>query len=192
MEGMWVANASAHMQPPQIPSVSRARGRSAGVEVFVKKRLSGGLYGQLAYSLSLTEQMALDGIFRHGAFDTPHILTLLGGSALGERWEVSGRFTYASGRLYTPALMPDSFDQNRLIYDLARFNAQRLPNLHRLDARVDRRFRWGRADLSLFVEVQNVYNHQAIIEYEWNEKTRKPHGVKQLGLLPILGLNVKF
>ena len=174
------------------PMTSQGRGRAEGLEVFVKKRLSGGRYGQMAYSLSRTEQAALDGILRRGAFDTPHVLTLLGGSTLGGRWDVSGRFTYASGRVYTPALMPESLGQNRLIYDLAQFNALRLPNLHRLDLRLDRKLRWRRADLSFFVEAQNVYNRRAIVEYEWNAKTHEPHGVKQLGLLPILGLNVKF
>ncbi len=174
-----------------LPMTSEGRGRAQGLEVFVKKRLAGGVYGQLAYSLSRTEQAALDVILRHGAFDTPHVLTLLGGARLGP-WEVSGRFTYATGRLYTPALMPESQQQNRLIYDLGQFNGLRLPNLHRLDVRVDRRFRWGRADLSLFAEAQNVFNRRAVVEYEWNEKTHTPHGVKQLGLLPVLGVNVKF
>lgn len=174
-----------------LPLTSQGRGRAEGLEVFVKKRLSGGLYGQVAYSLSRTEQAALDGILRRGAFDTPQVLTLLGGVRLG-RWDVSGRFTYATGRLYTPALMPESRQQNRLIYDLGQFNALRLPNLHRLDVRVDRRFRWGSADLSIFAEAQNVFNRRAIVEYEWNEKIHEPHGVKQLGMLPVLGVNVKF
>ena len=175
-----------------LPVVSEGYGRGRGLEVFLKKRLGGGMYGQVAYSLSRIEQAARDGILRRGAFDTPHVLTVLGGAMLGRRWEVSGRFTYASGRLYTPALMPASFEQNRYIYDLDQFNGLRLPALHRLDVRVDRRFRWGRADLSLFVEAQNIYDRRGIIEYEWNEKTREPHPVKQLGVLPILGVNVKF
>lgn len=174
-----------------LPLTSLGRGRAEGLEVFVKKRLSHRFYGQVAYSLSRTEQTAFDGVRRRGAFDTPHVLTLLGGLGLG-RWDVSARFAYATGRLYTPPLMPEAQQQNRLIYDLDRFNALRLPNLHRLDVRVDRKFRWGRAGLSLFAEVQNAFNRRAIVEYEWNEKTHEPHGVKQLGMLPVLGVNVKF
>jgi hypothetical protein len=50
----------------------------------------------------------------------------------------------------------------------------------------------GRTDISLFVEAQKIYDQRGILEYEWNEKTYQPYAVKQLGLLPVLGVNVKF
>jgi hypothetical protein len=45
---------------------------------------------------------------------------------------------------------------------------------------------------SLFVEVQNLYNHRAVINYEWNQKERELRGEKQFGLLPVVGINVEF
>jgi hypothetical protein len=175
-----------------LPMTSAGKGRVAGLEFFVKKRLVGGLYGQIAYSLSQTEQSALDGVLRRGSFDSPHVLTAVGGYRLGEGWELSGRFTYASGRPYTPPLMPESVVQNRLVYEVARFNAERLPAFHRLDLRVDRKFRWWGRSTSLFAEVQNLYNQQSVIAYEWNQKSRALHGEKQLGIFPTVGINVEF
>jgi hypothetical protein len=175
-----------------LPMSSAGKGHVRGLEFFLRKRLTGGLYGQIAYSLSRTEQAALDGVFRRGSFDTPHVLTAVGGYRIGERWELSSRFTLASGRPYTPPLMPESYDQNRLIYDLERFNAERLPAFHRLDARVDRKFGLLGRNTSLFAEVQNLYNNQSTISYEWNEKTRALHAEKQLGFLPVLGINIEF
>jgi hypothetical protein len=175
-----------------LPMTSAGNGRVAGLEFFVKKRLVGGLYGQIAYSLSQTEQSALDGVLRRGSFDSPHVLTAVGGYRLGEGWELSGRFTYASGRPYTPPLMPESVVQNRLVYEVARFNAERLPAFHRLDLRVDRKFRWWGRSTSLFAEVQNLYNQQSVIAYEWNQKSRALHGEKQLGIFPTVGINVEF
>jgi hypothetical protein len=175
-----------------LPMSSAGTGHVRGLEFFMKKRLTGGLYGQIAYSLSRTEQAALDGVLRRGSFDTPHVLTAVGGYRIGERWELSGRFTLASGRPYTPPLMPDSFDQNRYIYDVERFNAERLPAFHRLDLRVDRKFGLLGRNTSLFAEVQNLYNNQSTINYEWNEKTRELHAEKQLGLFPIVGINIEF
>jgi hypothetical protein len=175
-----------------LPMSSAGEGRAQGLELFLKKRLNGGWYGQIAYSFSRTEQAALDGEFRRGSFDTPHVLTAVGGYQVGERWEVSGRFTLASGRPYTPPLMPDSVEQNRLIYDVGRLNAEHLPVFHRLDVRVDRKFRFFGGNVSLFAEMQNLYNHRSVIEYSWNQKTRELYAEKQLGLLPVVGINVEF
>jgi outer membrane receptor protein involved in Fe transport len=175
-----------------LPMTSEGQGRVRGLEFFLKKRLAAGLYGQIAYSWSRTEQAALDAIFRRGSFDTPHVMSAIGGYRLGERWEVSGRFTYASGRPYTAPLLPESVDQNRLIYDVARFNAERLPAFHRLDVRIDRKLTLFGRNTSLFADMQNLYNRRAVIEYSWNQKTRELYAEKQLEFLPIVGINIEF
>jgi hypothetical protein len=175
-----------------LPMSSTGEGRARGLEFFLKKRLGTGVYGQIAYSWSRTEQAALDGLFRRGSFDTPHVVTAVGGYQIGQHWELSGRFTLASGRPYTPPLLPESVEQNRFIYDVARFNAARLPAFHRLDLRVDRKFTFFRRHASLFAELQNLYNHRSVIEYSWNQKVRELYAEKQLGLLPVVGINVEF
>jgi outer membrane receptor protein involved in Fe transport len=175
-----------------LPMTSDGEGRVRGLEFFLKKRLAAGLYGQIAYSWSRTEQAALDGIFRRGSFDTPHVMNVIAGYRLGERWEVSSRFTYASGRPYTPPLLPESVDQNRLIYDVARFNTERLPAFHRLDVRIDRKFTLFGRNTSLFADMQNLYNRRAVIEYSWNQKARELYAEKQLEFLPIVGINIEF
>jgi hypothetical protein len=91
-----------------------------------------------------------------------------------------------------PPLMPDSSDQNRWIYDTSAFNAGRLPAFHRLDLRVDRQFRYRRAQVLVFADIQNVLDHRAVIEHVWNQRLRTVDVARQLGVLPILGVNVKF
>jgi len=76
-----------------------------------------------------------------------------------------GRFTFSTGRPWTPPLMPESYEQNRWIYDPSAFNAGRLPSFHRLDIRVDR---------------------------QWNQRERSVDTARQLGVLRVIGLNVKF
>ena len=89
-------------------------------------------------------------------------------------------------------MLPASADQNRWIHDLDRVNAERLDAFHRLDLRIDRAFRWRRGLITAFVDVQNLYDRRGVIGYEWNEKTRAPHRVTQLGVLPVLGVNVEM
>jgi hypothetical protein len=173
------------------PMVSRGDGRSRGVELFVRKTMASGVYGQLAYSRSKTEDAGLDGVMRPGTFDALHTVSAIGGYR-GRVWEFSSRFTFASGTPYTPALLAESERQNRWIFDLSRINAERLPDYTRLDYRVDRHFTIGRTYTTRFVEVLNVYDHKNVARLVWNPKTRSPHEEQQLGLLPLLGVNVKF
>jgi hypothetical protein len=71
-------------------------------------------------------------------------------------------------------------------------STRRGPAFHRLDLRLERQFALFGKHTSLFADVQNVYNHQSVITYEWNQKTRELHAEKQLGFLPVVGINVEF
>jgi deoxycytidine triphosphate deaminase len=71
-------------------------------------------------------------------------------------------------------------------------STERLPAFHRLDVRVDRKFRMFGRSTSLFADIHNVYNHRSVIEYSWNQKTRELHAEKQLRLLPVIGINIEF
>jgi hypothetical protein len=80
----------------------------------------------------------------------------------------------------------------QLIYDVARFNTERLPAFHRLDVRIDRKFRLFGRNTSLSADMQNLYDRRAVIEYSWNQKTRELYAEKQLEFLPIVGINIEF
>ncbi len=173
------------------PMESAGSGRSFGAEFYIQKKLTDNYYGQLSYSYSQTEHEALDGIRRPASFDIPHTFTLLGGYKLGD-WEFSGKFTYASGRPFTPYLNDLSAAQNRAIFDLARVNDDRAPDYHRLDIRVDRRFNYEDWSLLLFLDLLNVYNRENIQQFVWNPKTRTRDIIPQYSFIPNVGFNVKF
>jgi hypothetical protein len=174
-----------------IPLVTGGRGRSTGVEVFLQKKLTGRVFGQLSYAWSKTEQRALDGVWRPGSFDLPHVLSVLGGIKATRALEVSGKFSYTSGRPYTP-LSPETASENRMIYDGARYNSERGRAYHRLDLRGDHRssFRWG--NITTYVEIDNVYNRKNVRYYYWNPKKQKQEAMPQLAFMLIGGLTVQF
>ena len=173
------------------PLVSEGSGESVGIEVYAQKKLTDSFYGQISYSYSETQHEALDGIRRKASFDIPHTFTILGGYRLGD-WEFSGKFTYASGRPYTPYLEAESFEQNRAVFDLSRINSERSPEYHRLDVRVDRRFNYDNWSLLVFMDILNVYNRENVQQFIWNPKTRSRDFIPQYALIPNIGFNVKF
>ncbi len=67
-----------------------------------------------------------------------------------------------------------------------------MPDFQRLDLRVDRKFQWGRTNVSFYLEAQNIYNRKNAIAFDWNPKTNQPDTQKQIGLLPAFGITIKF
>ena len=174
------------------PLTSTGKGDSKGVEFFVEKRLTSRLYGQGNLSFSRTRHAGLDGVLRPGSFDYPFVFNLLGGYRLSQRWEISARLAFLSGRPFTPYDQGLSTAQRRGVYDLTRVNAERAPDYARVDIRVDRTFTVGGQPLNLFLGVQNVANRRNFANYSWNRRTNSQQFGEQQGLFPILGLDWRF
>jgi hypothetical protein len=174
------------------PLVSKGTGRSKGLEFYIQKKLIDHLYGQISYSYSKTEHEALDGILRSGSFDIPHVLSIIGGYKLNESWEFSAKFTYSTGRPYTPVDYKASVEQNRMIYDVQRTNSERMPDYSRLDIRVDHRANFAGWDLVSYIEIQNIYNRKNTFTYVYNEKTGKIMNIKQIAFFPVGGIKLEF
>ena len=119
-------------------------------------------------------------------------MTLIGGYKPRTSLELSARFSFASGRPFTPTDSARSRAQNRLVYDLTRVNAERVTDYHRLDLRFDRRMktRWGY--LTTFTEIQNVYNRKNVFQHVWNSKRGRLENLPQIAFLPVGGINIEF
>jgi hypothetical protein len=174
------------------PLTSAGKGYAEGVEFFVEKRRSSKFYGQGNLSLSRTRHAGLDGVLRPGSFDYPFVFNLLGGYRLSPRWEVSARFSFLSGRPFTPYDQAVSTAERRGVYDLTRVNAERAPDYGRIDIRVDRTFTVGGQPLNVFVGVQNLTNRRNFATYSWNRRTNTQQFGEQQGSFPILGLDWRF
>jgi hypothetical protein len=173
------------------PMTAAGTGEARGIELSVQKKYTGDWYGQLSYSLSESDQAALDGISRPAAFDIRHLFSTFGGFSAGA-WNLSGKYTFASGRPYTPFLTVASVEQNRGIYDLDRIHAERSPAFHRLDLRVERRFTVGGSSLFVFADVVNVTNRVNAQQRIWNGKTGSADWLDQFALVPNVGLSLTF
>mgnify|MGYP001825122073 FL=1 len=75
---------------------------------------------------------------------------------------------------------------------MARINGERLEPYHSLNLRADKRFHFGRSNLTLYFSVWNVYNRKNTAFIFWNTLENRPDVENQWGLLPILGLEFEF
>ena len=119
-------------------------------------------FGWVSYTLSRSERTFIPGQPSQLFYlDQTHILTALGSVDLGRGWEVGLRFRYVSGNLYTPcyAGLFSSTGTSYLCSNGPLFS-ERLPAFHELDARIDKRWKFGDFALSAYLDLINAYNRK--------------------------------
>jgi len=188
--------------------VNIGKGRIYGAEFLLKYKADARFFGWIAYTLSRSLRTPTPSSEEQPvSFDQTHILTALGSYRLGGGWEFGARFRLVSGNLSTPNVC--NFEQEGCVPNRANsiYNAavgtyvpipysgpasERLPMFHQLDLRVDRRFRFKTWQLSLYLDVQNVYNSQNVegIDYNFNYTARQY--VTGLPILPSFGVRGDF
>jgi hypothetical protein len=168
------------------PLASAGKGQSKGVEFLAQKKLSEiPCYGTVSISYSESEFTALDGITRPSSFDQRWILNIGGGYIFNEKWEVSTKFRYVTGRPYTP--YEAGGIQSGIFY-----NAYRIDANHSLDVRVDRRWSFETWSLDTYIDIQNIYNRKPIDVPRYNRRTGQVEQNSSIGILPSIGISAVF
>jgi len=150
-----------------IPLVSRGTGDARGIEFSASGHAGTHFTALLNLAWSRAEYAGTDGILRPGNYDYPFIGNTTGTYRTPKHYELSWRYTYTSGRPYTPYLLQQSMEQNRPIYDVSRINALRGPDYSRLDLEGDRSFFLGGRRLVTYVGLDNATNHRNFLGYYW-------------------------
>ncbi|RME29377.1 MAG: hypothetical protein D6806_01525 [Deltaproteobacteria bacterium] len=71
-------------------------------------------------------------------------------------------------------------------------NSMRLPLFHQLDLRADYTWAFESWALSVFLDVQNIYNHRAAEAVRYNYDATRQTYVEGLPVLPYLGIKGSF
>jgi hypothetical protein len=173
------------------PLESVATGRAYGAELFLQKRLGEiPVYGLVSLAVGRSEFAGLDGVRRPGRYDTPVIANMALGWKPGAAWDFGLRFRAASGQPETP-FVSSGPRLGRL--DLTHYNeGGRMPAFHALDLRIDRRWHFQRAQLTAYLDIQDVYDRNNPIGYYWDFRESAPRYESALGFWPSIGLNVAF
>lgn len=149
------------------PLISDGKGRAYGIEALftandIKKF---NIYAVFTYFIS--EFTDIQGKYVSSSWDNRFILNLTASRKFKYDWLVSARWRLIGGSPYTP--IDEYVSSQRQIWDVrnqpyldyTKFNTLRLGNYHQLDIRVDKEFAWKNFDITLYLDIQNVYNYKA-------------------------------
>ncbi len=109
-----------------------------------------------------------------------------------KRWSATALWRYASGRPYTPYNVAASILAGSGRLDRTQTNTATAPAYHRLDLRIERVFARRHSAVTMFLEVDNVYNRDNVYMYEWSKPLRQTQPILQWGLTPVAGVRIDF
>ncbi|MEZ4426359.1 MAG: TonB family protein [Nannocystaceae bacterium] len=169
-------------------------GHIFGAEILFRKDLTDRLFGWVSYTVSRSVERAKPGDpFLLFGFDQTHILTALAVYKLPRNWQIGARFRLVSGNPYTArtAGVFNGEDGTYLPLD-GPIRGERLPAFHQLDLRVDKRWVLRRVMMNLYLDVQNIYNHQnpeaVNYSYDWRDRQY----TTGLPIIPSLGFRFSW
>lgn len=200
--------------------------KSYGIDLSIQQKLAKSYYGTLAYSRMWSKfkdpRIGKEGKEYPSDYEYPHVLTIILGkrfSNLRDRlneaplyikylsyllpfsndMEISARWRYASGRVYTPR----TFKTNEQYYEGEirwskgiwvsgeDINSARFPDYHRLDISFSSRYNFSKWSLSVYLSIENIYNRENVARYRYNADGSKEI-VGQFSLFPVAGIEMEF
>jgi hypothetical protein len=164
-------------------------GRAYGTQFLIRQQPIGHFFAWISYTISRSERLDAPNLgWRLFDYDQPHVFTALGSYDLGRGVDVGARFRFASGYPRTP-VVGSFYDANTDTYEplFGYHNSIRIPSFYALDVRVAKRFKIGRSDAEVYLDVQNVTDHANAEEIVYNPTYTQRGYITGLPLLPNLG-----
>ncbi len=165
---------------------------SRGVEVILQKKLAKRIYGLASATYFRSRYKSYDGIWRNRSYDNQFIVSIEGGYKPTAGLEMSLRWIYAGGVPYTPIDVEQSILNHQGVLDENNINAERYPDYHSLNVRMDKRFFFSKTNLVIYASVWNAYAQKNVAEYYWNDTDQTIDEVYQWTFLPIVGVEYEF
>ncbi|HEX8954400.1 MAG TPA: hypothetical protein VF945_21245, partial [Polyangia bacterium] len=169
-------------------------GRVYGGELLVRQELWHNFFGWVAYTVSRSERRDHpDQPWHLFSSDQTHILTVLGSYKLGRGYQVGLRFRYVTGNPFTP-IQQTYFNANSGSYVSLPGDpfSRRLSDFHQLDLRFDKTWTFDRWRLSVYLDIQNLYNYRSEEQRQYNFDFTQSQPVTGLPFVPDLGIRGDF
>ena len=174
--------------------VNEGLGRVYGGQLLVRQELWRNFFGWISYTFSRSERKNhADQDWAIFGFDQTHILTLIASYKLPRGFQLGIRFRYVTGNPYTP-ITGAFYNSNtdRYTATQAAINSSRMPAFNQLDLRFDKTWTFNRWRLSVYLDIQNLYNasNPEFVTYNFNYS--KQSTINGLPILPAFGLRGDF
>ncbi len=171
-------------------------GRSRGLEISVKKALTGFFSGEASYAYINSRRRFADGGFAFPSdFERPHQLTVIGITRF-YGFSVAAKYRLASGLPYTRRTAFDAFPPFQVVAQRiaqeSDTNALRLPNFASFDLRVEKRFGFDRWSFSPYIDIFNLTEHNSIVQPNYELFQPNASFLNEGRRLPIFGLRIEF
>lgn len=152
----------------------------------------------LAYSLDRSEWSDGEHVYARD-FDALHTLSLANTYHVGRDWDLGVSYRFRTGTPYTVQSWRRVGGSNWILEEGVP-NGARLPDYHRVDLRVTRRFQFDGWEMSVWGEALNLTNHDNVLWYAWRLHTAdgsgadNPERLTRTGLpgIPSVGLEARF
>ena len=154
--------------------------------------MSGKLYGLLTFSIVNAEYEDLDGIWRSRAIETKSMFAAELGYKPSNVWEFNVRFSYASGRPYTPVDYQRSALLGSTIWKVDEINAENLPDHVNLSARADKRFHFSGSNMTIYVSIWNLFDRKNVSFQGYSEYHITPVNYNLISIIPVFGIEYEF
>lgn len=183
----------ANVDPSTPRYTNDADGDAYGFELFLNKSFSEGWYGWIsaAYSETRRRNKQTGEDFKYN-YDQPWIVNLVSNHELNQDWTFGFKWRYQSGQLITPVLsaaQTNIENPDKYVPTYGDLNSKRLPDIHKLDIRLDRNYQYKKWNMDLYVEVLNVYNQANVSGYKYNEDYTDKEDIT--GLPTIVSFGIK-
>ena len=173
-------------------------GQNYGIELTIEKFFSKHYYFLSTLSLYNSTYSGSDNVVRPTAYDGGYVYNILCGYelALGKSKNklisFDAKFTTAGGNRYTPVDIASSMAERSQVYFDAQAYSLRFAPYSRLDFKVSFRMNRKKISQSFFVNVENILNHQNILQQTYDPTSESVKTQYQLGVFPYGGYRIEF
>jgi len=166
--------------------------RSRGAEVFIRRNLTGRLFGWLSYTYSKTEERDSDAEpFRDSRYDQTNVVNLVGSYKLTALWEIGSRYNHHTGDTRTPVadavynVNLDKYQARRVDGDEA---SERLPSYNALTLYGTKQFLFDTWKMALKFGMESYWPKPQIAGVGYNYDYSEEEESKGLTAIPFLEL----